>query len=231
MSSYWDEDYFDNGEYNAIIDELKEKIKEDVNQDIKDKIASLEEDRKLLMQVQQENYHLKVECEKIKSAYGKSEKEIKDLTIEKLIDQITSPVYNVNKWGNKIRFKKCNRCDNSRYIHFLTPLDRDTNCCCACSYTFYTYKVNQNLGKQFLRDQKKGIVMFVKNSWDEYESTTTYLNDKTKYIEDCDWDDPKTIEMVTFDQEVAEKYKDYLNEKIKKEAQEWADKYGLEIEE
>ena len=82
-----------------------------------------------------------------------------------------------------------------------------------------------------MRDQKKGIVMFVKNTWDEYDSTTTYFNDKTKYIEDCDWDDPKTAEMVTFNREVAEKYKDYLNEKIYKEAQEWADKYGLEIEE
>ena len=229
--SYWSEDYFDNGEYNALIDELKEKIKEDVNQEIKDKIASLEKDRKLLMQVREENYHLKLECEKIKNAYEKSEKEIKDLTINKLLDQITSPVYNVNKWGNAIRFKKCNKCGDHRQIQYLNPLGRADRCSCACSYTFSTYKTHQNLGKCFDRWGKKGILMFVRNTLDEYESTTTYLDDKTKYIEECDWDDPKTIEMVTFNPEVAEKYKDYLNEKALKEAQEWAEKYGLEIEE
>ena len=230
MSSYWDEDYFERSEYDLLIDELKQKIKEDVNQEIKDKIASLEEDKKLLMQAQQENYDLKRKCEEIKYKYNKTEEEIRNMSLSKFVDLIASPLYGINNFAKPYRFKKCKKCDDHRWIHFLNPLGEDATCYCSCGKEFERYKIREKIGKE-LRNEGKGIVIFSKHNWEEYSTEWIPLNDDTKYIEDCDWEDKETRKAITFKKEVAEKYLDFLNDKSKKEAQEWADKYGLEIEE
>lgn len=230
MSSYWDEDYFERSEYDLMIDELKQKIKEDVNQEIKDKIESLEAQVKKMNKVEKENYDLKRKCEEIKYKYDKTEEELRDMSLSKVVDLIASPVYGVNNFAKPYRFKKCEKCDNYRRIHFLNPLGEDTTCCCSCGKEFGKYKIHEKIGKE-LRNRGNGIVIFSKNDWEEYNTEWVPLNDNTKYIEDCDWEDKETRKMVTFKKEVAEKYVDFLNNKSRKEAQEWADKYGLEIEE
>lgn len=228
--NYWDEDYFERSEYDLLIEELKQKIKEDVNQEIKDKIASLEEDKKLLMQAQQENYDLKRKCEEIKYRYDKTEEEIRNMSLSKFVDLIASPLYGINNFAKPYRFKKCKKCDDHRWIHFLNPLGEDATCYCSCGKEFERYKIREKIGKE-LRNKEKGIIIFSKHDWEEYSTEWIPLNDDTKYIEDCDWEDKETRKAITFKKEVAEKYLDFLNDKSKKEAQEWADKYGLEIEE
>lgn len=229
--SYWEDGYFEGSVFNEMIEELKTQIKSEVTQDVKNKIEYLEKQERRLSDVESENVKLRRENEEIKKKYEKSEKEIKEMTIDKLVDLITKPVYMIRKYGNHIKFKKCSRCNDKRVVPYEDPFGRKTSCMCPCTKTIDGYSVYKKHGREFGKYNDKGIIVFVSNYWSEYTSETIYLDEKTKYIEDNEFDKENIPKKVTFDKEVAEAYCDYLNKGVREEAEAYAKKWGLEIEE
>lgn len=229
--SYWEDGYFEGSVFDEMIEELKTQIKSEVTQDVKNKIEYLEKQERRLSDVESENVKLRRENEEIKKKYEKSEKEIKEMTIDKLVDFIAKPVYMIQKYGNHIKFKKCSRCNSNREIHYSDPLGRETFCSCSCCKIFDGYSIYKRLGREFGKCNNKGIVIFLHNYWNEYSSETIYLDEKTKYIEDSEFDKENIAKKVTFDEEVAKTYCDYLNKGVREEAEAYAKKWGLEIEE
>lgn len=232
--SYWEDGYFEGSVFDEMIEELKTQIKSEVTQEVKNKIEYLESQAKTLASVKDENYKLRRENEEIKKRYEDLQKgidEIKEMTIDKLVDFIAKPVYMIQHYGNSIKFKKCNKCSSGRTVKYRDPYGREASCSCPCNKYFDGYSVRKKTGREFSSYEKKGIVVFVKNHWNEYYSETIYLDEKTKCIEDSEFDKENIEKKVTFNEEVAKAYCEYLNKDIREEAEAYAKKWGLEVEE
>lgn len=232
--SYWEDGYFEGSVFDEMIVELKAQIKSEVTEEVKSKLEYLKKQTAILTEVENENKRLRRENEEIKKQYKDLEKgidEIKEMTIDKLVDFIAKPVYMIQRYGNTVKFKKCNKCSDGRNIKYKDPFGRETSCSCPCKKTFDGYSIREKEGRNFNNHEKNGIVTFVTNHWDEYFSETIYLDEKTKYIEDSEFDKENIAKKVTFDEEVAKAYCEYLNKGVREEAEAYAKKWGLEIEE
>lgn len=228
--SYWEDGYFGGSVFDEMVEELKTKIKSEVTEEVKNKIKHLESQVIALEDVRDENSKLRRENEEIKKQYVKSEKEIKEMTIDKLVNLIAKPVYMIQHYGYTIRFKKCNKCSEGRVVYYNDPFGREQRCSCPCDKAFDGYSVREKTGREFNSHEKKGIVMFAKNFWNEYTSETIYLDEETKYIEDSEFDKENIAKKVTFDEEVAKAYCEYLNKGVREEAEAYAKKWELEVE-
>ena len=151
------DDYWDGpGEYDEMILEMKDALKESVRQEVKDEIESLRKKVAELTDVQK-NWSEKLrelddEKYKYKEAARNAQREANKTKLTELMESIEHEAWTVKGNYEYVR-PKCNKCDKDRKIHFKSPSGRDMTEDCECAkrkYIYYVkplklYKINQRI--------------------------------------------------------------------------------------
>lgn len=218
MEDFYDDecDYFD-----STIAELKEQLKKEVKQEIQDRMTSLEKENAELQDVK-ENW------KKVKRAY---ENKINELEREKnnfkheftyikfseLLKDFTAEV-----WGIKNEYskpKKCDRCDEDRYLTLVDSYGRTHKVKCKCNeYETKKIAVQKHLYVSEISRKYSGakdLRMFIREYSEDSDCfSTSILKEDVLFLDKFDLEKikEKNYEKIYFyTQEEAQKYADYLN--------------------
>lgn len=136
----WD-DYYEPSEFEIQVEELKQSIIENVRDQIKNKIASLEKENAELQEIKKNWKQIKAEHDatmrELRFKTEVAEREAKRLRAKEILDSISSVGYRVHY--EYVKPPKCDKCDDQRYIHFISPLGREMKEKCTCDQGYKVY--------------------------------------------------------------------------------------------
>ena len=132
----WDyEDYFEPGEFDEKIEELKEELKKSVKKEINDEIEKLRKENKELQDVKKNFESIKSDLNAKKREYDiaikNAERTANDARLKELMERFKINLWSAN-WSYMYK-KKCDKCDKYRQIQVTLPSGRivDDNCSCG----------------------------------------------------------------------------------------------------
>lgn len=143
---YWnEEDYFEPGEFDEEIEDLKEKLRNSVKQETKDTIEKLRKENQELQSIKKNFEAIKSDFEKKKHEYEiamrDAEYKAKQARLSELMENNKVIVYGVE--SEYLYKKKCDKCDISRNIQITLPSGRVVDDRCKCNVTMEVYKPKQ----------------------------------------------------------------------------------------
>lgn len=190
---YYDyDDYFgEPSEFEMQIEEFKDSLRDAVKDEIKKKIESLEKELAELKEFRDERnkfvreYESKIqemqrEVSNTKRAAKESEEKWKKARLYQLLGDYLIVGYKVGyQWEYG---KKCDKCDENRKIHFVSPQGKEYEEDCKCAVRYYKYFPQEaTLSKIYVR--KKNF------RWDDKGETDFYNRYYTvKRKDDDDYD-------------------------------------------
>ena len=135
------EDYYEPSEFDILMDEFKDSIRENVKQEIKDKIERLEKENSELRDVKEKwedvkRYHEEAICE-LKREKERVRKELESEKINKLLESLAFTAY--RPFAKTVVIPKCDKCDENRKIYFTSPMGRKMSEDCTCAARKVTY--------------------------------------------------------------------------------------------
>lgn len=137
----WDNDYFEPSEFDIMMEEFKQSIIDNVREEIKRKISLLETENAELQDIKKNWKQIKDEHDKtmreLRFKTEVAEREAKRLRAKEILDSISSVGYRVHY--EYVRPPKCDKCDDQRYIHFISPLGREMKEKCTCDQGYKVY--------------------------------------------------------------------------------------------
>ena len=135
MSEYWD-----NYEpFDQEIESLKDTLRDSVNEETKALIASLRTDNADLKarlsnldNLTREAERAKWEAEQAKTnAANDAKNEARKMRLDELLAALDEHLYRVTQVG--VERPKCDKCDEDRKLHYVTPRGRKSTEWCECS--------------------------------------------------------------------------------------------------
>lgn len=130
----WDY-YYEPADFDEEMEALKQSIRDNVRQEIKNKISALEEENATLREVKQNWTQMQREHEAalraVERELEKCKREAKRLRLNELFADFKQTywgIHNVGKLG-----PKCEKCDEDRKIHFFSPSGKELKEDCFCS--------------------------------------------------------------------------------------------------
>lgn len=208
----WD-DFYEPGEFDEVIEEFKASIVDNVKQEIKDKIDRLEKENADLREIRDNWQQIKNEHDRMMRDL-RLEKENAKKQAEKARLQTVFRELCVTAYRPSYKFlqgPKCDKCDDARKIHFVSPMGRQMqeDCVCAASKPFYSPR--EELLFSFYVGEKLGSRYYTKEDYpdadrydcvaDVYQELPDDLESINKYravfltAEDCqsycDWHNRK----------------------------------------
>ena len=156
----WD-DYYEPSEFDEVMEEFKASIVDNVKQEIKDKIDRLEKENAELREIRDNWQQIKNEHDRMMRDL-RLEKENAKKQAEKA--RLQTVFRELCVTGYRPRYKllqgpKCDKCDEKRKIHFVSPMGRQMteDCICAASKPFYSpqeeslfsFYVGEKLGSRY----------------------------------------------------------------------------------
>lgn len=131
----WDyEDYFEPGEFDEKIEELKEELKKSVKKEINDEIEKLRKENKELQDIKKNFESIKSDFDKKKREYDiaikNAERTAKDARLEELMERFKINLWSAN-W-NYMYKKKCDKCNKYRKIKVTLPSGKVVEDECSC---------------------------------------------------------------------------------------------------
>ena len=145
MFDYMDSDFWDEpSESDELIYNFKEALRKEVKQEVKDKIERLEKELADLKEFREEKEQYDNRINQLENKLKKTESEVeekaKQLKLNEFLTMIESPAWCVHGDWEYLN-PKCDKCDDSRTIHFLAPSGKEhTESCPYCSQRRYTYR-------------------------------------------------------------------------------------------
>ena len=140
-----EEDYFEPGEFDEEIKDLKEKLRNSVKQETKDTIEKLRKENQELQSIKKNFEAIKNDFEKKKHEYEiamrDAEYKAKQARLSELMENNKVIVYGVE--SEYLYKKKCDKCDISRNIQITLPSGRVVDDRCKCNVTMEVYKPKQ----------------------------------------------------------------------------------------
>ncbi len=187
------EDYYSEySEIDRLITELKDSALKGLKQDIKDKMEKLEKENKELQAVKNDWQKLEQEHKnKIRELEQKTEQSIKDaykLPIKELMEKVQDEYYQISRESKP--YKKCDKCDEQRYLHLKDDYGREHKVKCECDKSYpskYVVKTDYMVGLgEISKDRNGKSRIFVKLSYqkpsysydDGYYSSSELLGEK-----------------------------------------------------
>lgn len=188
MYDFYD-DYFESDEFEEKIEELKESLRESVKDEIKEELERLRKENQELKEVR-DNW------EEIKEKYRNKERELqrKMLTVEQEakkarlneLFEASGMCMVLYRTDHKyVREPKCDKCDESRIIHFKSPSGRSLSEICECNKTFVKHipreysLVKFSVNKSSFGDKRPLRMYFVPsntgNEFSCYDSKVEYI--------------------------------------------------------
>lgn len=220
------EDFFNEpSESDLAIEELKSHLRNEVKEEILNKLSSLKEENEMLLDIKSNWNKLKREYEdKISELEREKEKALKNAknecynaTLQDLFDncELFSRVYQVDYTFE--RTPKCSKCDNNRQYTLISPDGEEHKVSCSCQSSYKVYKVEDN-------DRVK--IYIQKNEYTKKFSFKISIGDTYDYGYEISKDNifekaeevPNNLYPIFFTtKEEAEKYCNIRNEQIRKE--------------
>lgn len=145
MFDYMDSDFWDEpSESDELIYNFKEALRKEVKQEVKDKIERLEKELADLKEFREEKEQYDNKINQLENKLKKTESEVeekaKQLKLNEFLTMIESPAWCIHGDWEYLN-PKCDKCDDSRTIHFLAPSGKEhTESCPYCSKRRYTYR-------------------------------------------------------------------------------------------
>ena len=144
---YWDDgDYFEPGEFDEKIEELKNELRESVKKEINDEIEKLRKENKELQGIKRNFESVKKDFERKKDecdrAIRNAESKAKQARLKELMEHFKVTLWAVS-WDYRYK-KKCDKCDKNRRIQVALPSGKtvDDECSCRVSKKVYYPKEN-----------------------------------------------------------------------------------------
>lgn len=191
------EDFYEGPSYfDEQIDEFKESLRKEVKKEILNEIEKLKKENQELQDVKNNFNQIKLDYEQKKEEFNKKESDMMRELARKKVEELTTiadlkpEVYWID---SKLCYPpKCNKCDENRQIHFLSPSGKDcTEACPVCGNCDYKYFVKpmNTLMIRFKNDPfiKKDMYYRRSDSWGEsvvYEPANIYKGT----VEDFNYD-------------------------------------------
>lgn len=210
-----DEDYFGPSEFDAKIEELKNKLREHVKKEIKDELERLREENKKLQGIKENFESIKENYERkkaeYKSAIKKAGAKAGRARLKELMEQFKTVMWSAN-WSYQYK-KKCDKCDKYRKVKVTLPSGNVVDDDCKCAKRKKTYQPKENL-LYMLSDTGGEITGWYKEIADGYFDTvgrSAYVivdhNKDFKELEESVWHTFFTTE------EECQEFCNYMNEK------------------
>lgn len=185
------EDYYEPSEFEEKMEELKKSLKESVREEICNKIKELEEENMRLRDIKnnwdklESEYKSKcAELERDKNSYRQNAAQMR---LEQLFEATGMNVI-LYKPSTTIVYKpKCEKCDDVRRIHYISPqgLNREENC--KCADIFYKYYPSPQFLCEFRvnryrnNNNKYPLLMWFKESQNNNGYYDGYIYDSSSY--------------------------------------------------
>lgn len=161
----WDyENYFEPGEFDEKIEELKEELKKSVKKEINDEIEKLRKENKELQDVKKNFESIKSDFDKKKREYDiaikNAECTAKDAKLKELMERFKINLWSAN-WTYMYK-KKCDKCDKYRQIQVTLPSGRivDDNCSCG-QISKKVYYPQENILYELRNDENKVMAWYI----------------------------------------------------------------------
>lgn len=148
MSYDYDDFWAKPGEFDQLVEDLKETLRNSVKDEIKEKIASLEKELEEIKEFRDEkekfiwDYHSKLNkmqqvVERTQREAKDAERKWKDARLHELLGDNLTVGWRAT--FTEVYGKKCDKCDEDRMIHFISPQGRDFSERCECAKCYRTY--------------------------------------------------------------------------------------------
>ena len=153
------EDVFEESEFDSRIEELKKSLKENLKQEIMDKIASLEKENEELRIFRDRRDEIVAEYRKAIAQAKEDVRRAEDKARYARLKELLGP-YLTEAWKVDWRYEqgpKCSRCDEKRMIHFVSPCGREMKEECTCAKRT-TVLFPRKISLYRLREYGSGII-------------------------------------------------------------------------
>ena len=223
---YYDyDDYWaELSEFDQQIEEFKDSLRNSVKDEIKEKIASLENELSELKEFRDEKDKFIQECEsKVGEAKREAEvairtaKESEEKWKKARLHQLLGDYLTVGwKVGNSWEYgEKCNKCDENRKIHFTSPQGKKYTEDCQCAKRHYKYFPKEaTLCKFYVRKENFGwddnryyTVVDCDDDYDRYERADHVYTSS----DDIDYEKVNSYNAVFLNEEDCQKFCDWKN--------------------
>lgn len=223
---YYDyDDYWaELSEFDQQIEEFKDLLRNSVKDEIKEKIASLENELSELKEFRDEKDKFIQECEsKVREAKREAEvairtaKESEEKWKKARLHQLLGDYLTVGwKVGNSWEYgEKCNKCDENRKIHFTSPQGKKYTEDCQCAKRHYKYFPKEaTLCKFYVRKENFGwddnryyTVVDCDDDYDRYERADHVYTSS----DDIDYEKVNSYNAVFLNEEDCQKFCDWKN--------------------
>ena len=141
------DDYFEPGEFDEKIEELKNELRESVKKEINDEIEKLRKENKELQgiknnfeSIKRDFERKKEECERVMKD---AEYRAKHARLAELMEQMKLVLWSVT-WEARYK-RKCNKCDCWRNVKVTLPSGNTVSDTCICAKTARVYHPKENV--------------------------------------------------------------------------------------
>lgn len=229
----YNDDFFEPGEFDSQIEELKEELRESVKKEIKDEIEKLRKENKELQGIKKNFDSIKRDFEAKKSECDRvmrnAESKAKQARLKELMEHFKVTLWAVS-WDYRYK-KKCDKCDKNRRIQVVLPSGKtvDDECDCRVSKKVYypkenvLYELSERNGEfmaWYRAEGDRGEEYFAGGSCAEYAKVVV---DHNKDFKEIETEELRKVFFTT--KEECQEFCDYLN-KLEESAGYDYDLYG-----
>lgn len=215
--SGWD-DYYEPSEFDEAMMEFKQTIIDNVRQEIKDKIQRLEKENEELRDI-------KVNWQKINAEHQNALFELRVKTEQAELKAKRDRAMDIIKQMAFVGYRpsceyktgpKCDKCDENRKIHFVSPMGRQMTEDCLCAKRFLNYSPREEkLFKVYAGGQIGSMYYTISEETRDYD-TWSMCGDVYRELPEK-LEDINPYRAVFFKEEDCRKYCDWKNKKEREE--------------
>ena len=243
--NYFDDYFYEPSESEMMIEEIKEALRNEVREDIKKKITSLESTIETLksdpdyINYKKDSLIFEKRYNELEKEYDEHrrniEKKIKYNKATEILKGISSTAY-VVKYSNSSFIKpKCNKCNDRRKIEYITPRGKKQFEPCECSMVKSRYEVMPAYLfklKNSRYSERELEAVYMDGDGDEFncECTIDWMANHTfqRRYNGEKFEDVNSYYTYFVNKEDAEKFCNYLNDKAKWQEKDFANYENIE---
>lgn len=216
------DDFYEPSDYDIMIEELKEKLRESVKQEYVDEMNRLKDEVGRLSDIKK-NWNEK--CKELDDAKRDAERtkrealsQAKKMRLGELLNDYIIPAWGL-QYDYKYLREKCDKCDEDGRIHYKSPQGYDRTEECDCRKKVYVWTPVEAEIVEISRNKWAGsdkVPYYVYFEWqvgtkgeyrDDFRRTTTFADD-------LEFEKVDPFGMVFRDKEKAEAYCEWRNKRM-----------------
>lgn len=213
--SYYDEDfYMEPSEFEEEIETLKESISKSIQKKFLDEMKALRAENETLWEFRDNKEKYERELKAAKAEYKYKMQQAESQANKKKLKDLLS-TFAVTGYRPEPKYKqgpKCDRCDENRRFHFVSPMGRKMTEECSCAKSIRSYSPKEVRLIEFYAKKELGSTYFERVREDEecdrYSLCAQIYEKDMEPFEDVNW-----YYAVFLDKDNCQKYCDWLNER------------------